>query len=79
MKIVVIEKLDKGEWVVLPHYEEIEIANLANDITTFSDIKSNRVIGLDKNIYRLSLASYKEVKKELTKRGLISRFDFSKK
>ena len=79
MKVTVIEKLDKGKMITLPHYEEIEITNPSNDISAFSNDRQNRIIGLGSSVYKLSLASYKEIKKELTQRGLINKFDFSKK
>ena len=55
--------------------EEIENVDIANDINAFSD--STRIVAIGKQMYKLTLASYKELKKELTKRGIIWRFNFS--
>ena len=55
----------------------IENVDIANDITAFSLEKGMRLVALQKQMYRLTLASYKELKKELTKRGIIWRFDSS--
>ena len=41
--------------------------------------KEMRLVALNKQMYRLTLASYKELKKELTKRGIIWRFDSSRR
>ena len=43
------------------------------DINTLSTNKKMRLIGIGKNLYRLTLKSYKQVKKELNKRGLMYR------
>lgn len=56
--------------------EENEIQ--LNDISAFSNNKSIRLIGIGKNLYLLTLKSWKEVKKELVKSGLMQRFDLSK-
>ncbi len=48
------------------------------DITAFSMDKKIRLIGVDKNLYPLTLKSWKEAKKELTKLGVIQRLDLSK-
>lgn len=50
-----------------------------NDISTFSLDGKNRLIGIGKNLYRLTLKSYKEVKKELNRKGIIYKFDSSKR
>ena len=55
----------------------IENVDIANDITAFSLEKGMRLVALKKQMYRLTLASYKELKKELTKKGIIWRFDSS--
>lgn len=77
MNIIVIEKNEKGEMIPLKHYEELEVS-LA-DISAFSNDRDTRYIGIGKDLYRLSLASYKEIKKELIHKGLINKFDYSKK
>jgi len=58
--------------------EEIEFE--LNDICTFSESPKDRYIALYKRgMLRLTLASYKEIKRELIKRGLIWRFNNSKR
>lgn len=59
--------------------EIVEGIDIANDITAFSLEKEMRLVALNKQMYRLTLASYKELKKELTKRGIIWRFDSSRR
>lgn len=76
MKVVIIGKYEKDE-LIPNHPEEIEL-ELGN-ITAFSTDKELRFVGIDKSMYRLSLASYKTLKKEMSKRGLLNRFDLSKK
>lgn len=77
MKVVVIGQIQKGNLVALNHPEEIEIE--LGDVAAFSTNKELRLLGYGKEMYRLSLASYKELKKELSKRGILSRLDLSKK
>lgn len=48
------------------------------DISAFNTTKSIRLIGIGKNLYYLTLKSWKNVKKELSKSGLLYRFDLSK-
>lgn len=76
MKIVVIGHMNKGD-LIPNHPEEIEIE--LGDVAAFSTDKELRLLGYGKEMYRLSLASYKELKKELSKRGILSRLDLSKK
>lgn len=76
MKVVIIGKYEKDE-LIPNHPEEIEL-ELGN-ITAFSTDKELRFVGIDKSMYRLSLDSYKILKKEMSKRGLLNRFDLSKK
>ena len=59
--------------------ETIENVDIANDIIAFSTNKDMRLVALKKQMYRLTLASYKELKKELTKRGIIWKFDSSRR
>lgn len=47
--------------------EEVEV-DLIN-INVVSRDKSLRLVGIDKNLYRLTLKSYKNLKKELRRRG----------
>lgn len=70
MKVVVIGQNEKGEILSLKHPEEVEI-NLG-DVTAFSTDKELRLVGFDKNLYRLSLSSWKTLKKDLLKRGYLN-------
>ena len=58
------------------YVEEIEINPM--DISAFSTMKSVRLIGIDKNLYYLTLKSWKEVKKELAKNGILQRLSLVK-
>lgn len=58
------------------YVEEIEINPM--DISVFSTMKSVRLIGIDKNLYYLTLKSWKEVKKELAKNGILQRLSLVK-
>ena len=55
----------------------IENVDIANDITAFSLEKNMRLVGINKQLYKLTSKSWSELKKELTKRGIIWRFDNS--
>lgn len=77
MKIIVIGKNEKGEILSFKHPQEIDIE--LGDVGVLSTDKSLRLIGVGKELFRLSLSSYKQVKKELDKRGILSRLDLSKK
>lgn len=74
MKIQVCNQLVNGELVPMntKGCEEIEIELI--DINVLSTDKTMRFIGLGKNLYRMTLKSYKELKRELNKRGLMYRF-----
>ena len=59
----------------------LEISNLEInpiDVTAFSTNKTIRLIGVDKNLYLLTLKSWKETKKELSKLGILQKLDLSK-
>lgn len=43
------------------------------DISVLSRNKSIRLVGIDKKLYRLTLKSYKELKKALNRRGSLYR------
>ena len=58
------------------YVEELEVDPL--DITAFSTIKSVRLIGVKKNLYPLTLKSWKQTKKELSKLGILSQLDYSR-
>jgi CRISPR/Cas system Type II protein with McrA/HNH and RuvC-like nuclease domain len=57
--------------------EELEVS--LQDITAFNLNKKIRMIGIAKQgTFLLTLKSWKELKKELTKAGLMNRFNLSK-
>ena len=58
------------------YVEELEINPI--DVTAFSTNKTIRLIGVDKNLYSLTLKSWKETKKELSKLGILQKLDLSK-
>lgn len=58
------------------YVEEMEINPM--DISAFSTMKSVRLIGVDKNLYYLTLKSWREVKKELAKNGILQRLSLVK-
>lgn len=69
MIIGVISSFEKGKEFKVNEkgYDELEI-DPVNDITAFSfDNKQSRFIGIQGNLYRLSLKSHKELKKYLQK------------
>lgn len=70
---------EKHEYIVQyenGHVDELEI-NLA-EVNALSLDKGVRLIGINKDRYYLTLKSWKEVKKELLKSGLMNRLDLSK-
>lgn len=73
MEIQVCGQLVNGEFIPVGtrgmESAEVELV----DINTLSTNKKMRLIGIGKNLYRLTLKSYKQVKKELNKRGLMYR------
>ena len=68
MKIQIVSQVIKGEEIPINKKgcDELEINSL-NEINAFSFKKEIRLIGIGKNLYRLSLKSYKELKKYLQK------------
>ena len=68
MKIQIVSQVIKGEEIPINKKgcDELEIDSL-NEINAFSFKKEIRLIGIGKNLYRLSLKSYKELKKYLQK------------
>lgn len=60
------------------YVEEIEINDPAKEISAFSFDKSLRLIGIGKNLYSMTLKSWKETKKELSKLSILQKFDLSK-
>lgn len=58
------------------YVEEIEFN--PQDVSAFSTNKSIRLIGVGKNLYPLTLKSWKQVKKELAKTDILQRLDYSK-
>ena len=78
MTCQVVSQLINGEEVLVNSKmcEDIEID--LNEIGVLSDSSKMRYVGLGKRgIYRLTLKSYKVLKKEFMKRGSIWRFDYS--
>lgn len=61
--------------------EDIEINDLFNEVDYFSyDNSKTRLVALRKRgIFRLTLDSYKAMKKELTKKGVLWRFNYEKR
>lgn len=80
MKIQIISQLINGEEIPInaKGCEEVEM-DIRNDMTAFSLDKSCRYIGLGKNLYRMSKASYVQLKKQLQKTNQIYMFDNSKR
>lgn len=70
----------KVEKIKIPYengfVEEMEI-NLS-DISAFTGNKSTRLIGIGKNLYPLTMKSWKEVKKTLSKSEVGRRFNLEK-
>ena len=58
------------------YVEEMEIS--PKDISAFSTMKSVRLIGIGKNLYPLTLKSWKQVKKELAKTDILQKLNCSK-
>lgn len=74
MKIQVSNQLINGELIPMntKGCEEVEIELV--DINVLSTDKSMRLIGLGKNLYKMTLKSYKQLKRELNRKGLMYRF-----
>jgi hypothetical protein len=79
MKIFLASQVINGEYVPMNskgcEETEIELA----DVQVLSLDKRMRLVGLGKNLYRMTLKSYKELKQEFNKRGMLYRFDSSKR
>jgi len=78
MTCQVISRIINGEEVLMNSKmcEDIEID--LNEVGALSDNAKMRYIGLGKKgIYRLTLKSYKALKKEFIKKGSYWRFDFT--
>lgn len=61
------------------YVEELDVDLFNKDeVNAFSLDKSLRLIGVNKDLYKLTMKSWKEVKKELYKYNLANRFDLSK-
>lgn len=74
----IVSQIINGEEILINSKmcEDIEID--LNEISCFSDSSKMRYIGLGKRgTFRLTNKSYKAIKKELMKRGMIWRFDYS--
>lgn len=68
MKVQIVSEIIKGEEILVNEkgFEDIEIDPL-NDINALSFNKKCRYIGIGKRLFRLSLKSYKQLKKYLQK------------
>lgn len=78
MKIALVSQIQNGEEVPMNSrgMEEVELNDLVNDINCFSiDNKKLRIIGLGKNLYKMTLKSFKELKRELNRKGIAYRYD----
>lgn len=80
MVVKVISKIENGEELFLGTRGAEELELDLNEITAFSDNKQSRVVGLYKRgIFKLTLQSYKDLKRELTNRGIIWRFNYGQR
>lgn len=80
MIVKVISQIQNGEEVLLGTRGAEDLELDLNEVTCFSDSKQNRIVGLYKRgLYKLTTQSYKNLKKELTQRGIIWRFDIGKR
>lgn len=80
MKIGIAAQLINGEFIPIntKGYDVIEIE--ISDIKSLSiKDKKLRMIGLGKDMYQITLKSFKALKKELNKRGMIYQFDYSQR
>ncbi len=59
------------------YVDELEID--PKSIGAFSSDKSIRLIGIGKNMYKMTLASYKETKRALAQMNMLQQFNHSKK
>ena len=71
MKVNVVGIISNGELQKIKKKGCEEVDFEVNDIVSFSTDKQLRLIGFGMDIYKLTLKSYKQVKKELEKRGRI--------
>lgn len=73
INVEVVGQIIKGELIPIntKGCETIEVEH--NMITVLSENKHTRLIGLDKNLYKMTLKSFKNVKKELNKNNLMYR------
>lgn len=69
MKLNIVSQVINGEeqLVNAKGCEEIEFDMM--DVGVVSANKSMRLIGIGKNLYKLTMKSYKQLKKELNRRG----------
>ena len=58
------------------YVQEMEIN--PKDISAFNTMKSIRLIGIGKNLYPLTLKSWKQAKKELAKTDILQKLNYSK-
>ena len=80
MIVKVISKIENGEEVLLGTRGAEDLELDLNEVTCFSDSKANRLVGLYKRgIFKLTTKSYKDLKRELTQRGILWRFNMGKR
>lgn len=79
MKLNIVGEINNGELVLANEKGCDEIEVDLPVINYFSLNKDSRFIGVEKNLFKLTLKSYKELKKEFQKRGSIYQFDYSKR
>lgn len=75
MNISIISEIAKDGEEELINSKGCETVDIElKDINCFSFESKSRLIGVGKNLYRMTLRSYHELKRELTNKGLIQRF-----
>lgn len=78
MELQVCQVLENGEMLLVNSKgcEIIEITDFINDIDTFSiDNKDSRLLGFNKRLFKLTLKSYKALKREVNKKGIAFRYN----
>ena len=79
----IVSQIQNGEEIPINSKgcEDIEIGDLFNEVDNFSyDDSDLRLIALHKRgIFRLTKKSYKQLKRELTRRGILWRFNYEKR
>ena len=82
MKYQIISQLVNGEEIPVSArgFEDLEIEDY-NTIAYFADNKNSRMIAFVQKgkVFRLTKNSYAQLKRDLAKKGVLSRFDYSRK